>query len=68
MRLKIRCDGNLKNFANFFGTKQGLAFQAACAFEAACRLVIPGACVPKKFCKIFQILCHIKSLDVCMEY
>ena len=24
--------------------------------------------VPKKFCKIFQVLCHIKSLDVCMEY
>jgi hypothetical protein len=23
MHLKIRCDGNLKNFAKFFGTKQG---------------------------------------------
>jgi len=22
----------------------------------------------QKFCKIFQILCHIESLDVCMEY
>ena len=22
----------------------------------------------KKFCKIFQILCHIKSLDACMKY
>jgi len=24
--------------------------------------------VPKKFCKIFQILRHIESLDACMEY
>jgi hypothetical protein len=24
--------------------------------------------VPRKFCKIFQILRHIESLDTCMEY
>jgi len=24
--------------------------------------------VHQKICKIFQISCHIKSLDVCMEY
>jgi len=24
--------------------------------------------VPKKFCKIFQISCHIESLDTCMKY
>ena len=24
--------------------------------------------VPKKFCKIYQIPRHIKSLDTCMEY
>jgi len=28
-----------------------------------------GPClVSKKFCKIFQILRHIKSLDTCMKY
>jgi len=24
--------------------------------------------ISQKFCKIFQILRHIESLDVCMEY
>ena len=29
----------------------------------------PRSClVPQKFCKIFHILRHIESLDVCMEY
>ena len=32
-------------------------------------IFIPRPClVPKKFCKIFQILRHIESLDVCMKY
>jgi len=31
-------------------------------------LELNKALLPRKFCKIFHILRHIKSLDACMEY
>jgi len=38
--------------------------------EKICKIFreLNKALVPEKFCKIFQILRHIESLDVCMEY
>ena len=43
--------------------RMGVAAFAICF----ARLLRPSL-VPKKFCKIFQILRHIKSLDTCMKY
>jgi len=61
--------GNLKNFAKFLGTKQGLILRCGVRYK---RLIIWAHVMAlfssKKFYKIFQIFRHIESLDICMEY
>jgi hypothetical protein len=54
------------------GTEQGLVVQAAGVLLSALLYTGSGTfgpcLVPKKFYKIFQIPCHIESLDTCMKH
>ena len=46
----------------------GVVNVAAYVMDGMVAFYLRPCLVPKKICKIFQILRHIESLDACMEY
>jgi len=61
---KVRMLGSIFPFWNMEMTK----FLAFFFWMNMTQALFRPCLLPKKFCKIFQILRHIESLDACMEY